>query len=96
MPTGQKATSGRRRGRSGAPRELTHREKINMGLAARQAAVASLIEKHKDEFDKTLRKERTERGLPAEADGNKRVPIEDKIARAKKRLADLEAEAKSA
>jgi hypothetical protein len=61
-------------------------------IAARSAAVASLIEAHKDEFGTALADERKKRGLAEVAGGESTKKLEDRLAKIKEREAKVMAE----
>lgn len=67
-------------------------ERQQKGVRARQDAIQTLIAKYQSEYDALVAKNRVALGLPPRASGPSREQLEERIQKARERLAKWEAE----
>lgn len=71
-------------------------ERQQKGVRARQDAIQALIAAHQREYDALVAKNRVALGLPPRASGPSREQLEERIQKARERLAKWEAELRMA
>lgn len=72
------------------------RDRAKKGIRARQDAISTLIERHRDEFDELHMKNRVAAGLPPRTAGPSLEKLEERIKRQREQLARWEDQLRAA
>ncbi len=68
------------------------KERLRKGIKARQAALRTLMDRHRPEFEELHAQARVAEGLPAKSQGPSRAQLEERVRKQRERLAKWEAE----